>query len=312
MAADNWRDLLRQDGVEDVITRAVRSVQWSWRSRPVVADDFESFAWDHAVTLAEKFDGEPDESFLRWLYAGLTGYGPMYLCNLTHGKPGSPRHQATAHTASIEQHREDWGDAGFAHAASVFGPAVSLSHRLTRDDPLAVVMRIERLERSVRQAEIRSQYNHGFVTESSPSPYCSEPLCLKPVQTAGFCRGHYSRHRKMWGRADGTSATCSEPGCQIHVASRGLCDAHFRKELRRRQAAGDMWVDEPPGECVTPECDRTAQKKGLCTRCYQRERTARQPLCVTDGCTNPSLAKGLCSSCYKNARRRAGVERDRA
>ena len=68
----------------------------------------------------------------------------------------------------------------------------------------------------------------------------------------------------------------------------------------------------PPAPCKTDGCDRMAKSRGLCNRCFSRERYHRlkadegdgRPRCSADGCEKPAAAKGLCNNCHSRERYR--------
>ena len=62
-------------------------------------------------------------------------------------------------------------------------------------------------------------------------------------------------------------------------------------------------------DCSTPDCDRTdLAARGLCRKCYARDRRARMPPCVVDSCSNPQVSKGFCSTHYQRQHLGRGLE----
>ncbi|MCG2799093.1 MAG: hypothetical protein L6367_11195, partial [Cellulomonas sp.] len=267
MSAENWRELLWQDGIEDVVLRAVRAVEAADRraARGSVGD-YESFAWDAAVEIATKYSGDT-ATFDRWLYYGLTRFAVQSNRDQRFGKPGSPRRNG-AYAVSFDD-REDGGDGQGAEAS-----ASLTSHRITPDDPLALLLRIERLERAVRQAVIKegSDRRLTYVTRTGDD-LCIEPMCLRKAETQGRCVRHYAQHYQRWGRADGSSPTCANGGCNAVATSRGLCHPHYIEDRARQIAAGTWQPVSHPTACSVEGCERPHAAKGLCATHWKRLRT---------------------------------------
>lgn len=56
-------------------------------------------------------------------------------------------------------------------------------------------------------------------------------------------------------------------------------------------------------QCRIDRCPGPIHARGLCERCYRRERGKRLGACLVPGCGNPQHTRGLCNSCYQSVRK---------
>lgn len=306
MAEHDWRELLDDPEVENVVNRVFAGIgrrYYASSNSTLALDDLESWLWDEAVRVAESYPGpppnayDPPRHFHANLYRNLAGA----ITNGWHysdyaGARNSARRNATTHTTSLDAELED------GHRRTEELGALG-TRRAAANDPIAILMRAERLEHAIHRAE--HQAAHGtFHTETSP--YCSENLCLQPTFAGGLCSKHYSRQRQAWGD------TCTVDGCTNGVRATGLCSTHYTAHRKASPNAAT---------CSHQDCTKTVNARGLCATHYNQERQAnaetwaaerqaKSTTCTHPGCDRTPRAKGLCDTHYTALKRARRKERD--
>lgn len=94
-----------------------------------------------------------------------------------------------------------------------------------------------------------------------------------------------------------TRRKCEVEGCYKPHKGHGYCSMH----LRRWEKHGDplMTVNKPSKQPCFNGCEEISVCKGLCRRCYNQERRARNGPCQNPGCGNKAFSSsGLCRKCY--------------
>ena len=306
MAEHDWKQLLDDPEVVEVVRRVYNGPgrrYYSSSRQALALDDLESWLWDRAVDLAERYSAppaasaDPADRFRRFLYVSLKrAITEGWHYNGFAGKPESSRRAINDHSISLDLELEG-GHRHIEEAASLAG-----NRRINPNDPLAVMLHLERLQRLLGRAE-RQAATGPYLTQSSP--YCSENLCLQPASTKGLCKKHYQRESRAWG------GTCSVQDCTGGVIAKGLCSTHYGAQLRARP-------DRP--SCSADGCTNSAKARGLCDKHYRHsraanaeawaaERAAKPASCTTPGCNRPPHAKGLCDTHYAALKRARHKER---
>ena len=252
MGADNWRELLDDPEVVELVRRAARIEGTRLYASPrdaLLRDDLESWMWDESVSIAKNARDHLQPRTAAW-------YGFLYAC---------------LRTTALQRHRvSHWGyfgGAGFsAHARSIASldndnASSLLLHNIAPrlNDPLSYVLRCEALEEHIVRAEAR-QLTDGVAWQTA-SHTCTEPMCDRPQHAKGLCPQHYNLQRDRWG----TQATpaCTTDGCERPAVGRGLCHRHYKRWQRSNP-------DTP--RCSAESCQRPAVSHGMCSKHYQRAR----------------------------------------
>lgn len=299
MAEHDWREILDDPGIEHVITQALKVGKrfYSHPDSALLYDDLTSWIWDRAVDVAMWFDvtnftnvRDPRDLWHGVLYTQLVkSIRRGDHLEATAGAAGSAKDLAMKAQRSIDRERErEAGDAAFG--------AFLLRHGLASADPLAVLLRCERLEALIRQA--RYNAHHGVTVDFGG--YCSEPTCCRPADARGLCATHYAKARELW-----IVGTCAVDGCTGPAKSRGMCPTHYEQAKR---------ADRGGARCSEAGCDRPARTRGLCASHYSlafQRGTHTQyvapprkaKVCAVPGCDATVKAKGLCNAHYLAERR---------
>lgn len=247
MSAENWRELLDDPEIVELVRRAARIEGTRLYASPgdtLLRDDLESWMWDQSVSIAQDAGDHLQPRTDAW-------YGFLYAC---------------LRTTSLQRHRQSWwgyyGGAGFsAHArsiASLDDPLLLHNTKPRLNDPLSYILRTEALEEHIARAEAR-RLTDGVAWQTA-SRTCTEPLCDRPRHAKGLCPRHYAQQHDRWG----TQTACSSDGCERPAsASRGMCQRHYKAWLRSNP-------DTP--RCSAESCQRPAVSHGLCSKHYQRAR----------------------------------------
>lgn len=230
---DLWCELLEQDGVKATIEQAIRAA-----NRPP-REDFESYAWDEAVSLAMKYAGEHADDvggFQSFLYVSLSRWA--WRSNLQHLRGSRPpRSDEDGNLVEVPgpQYREWFGssfdvahgdDTAYSMARDIDGEASLARRRLNHDDPLAVVIKVEWLQGVLRRAERHAvEGDHSTTTDV----FCRDVLCRKLAVHAGWCRAHYMVERTH--QAD----LCTITNCTSGIYSKGMCRKHYTQDWRAKK-----------------------------------------------------------------------------
>lgn len=216
MSADNWRELLREPFIEELVQQAARTegrrLYWSPRDA-LLLDDLESWLWDRSVNVAEHAPDHMQPGSRHWhayLYGALRISARERHRREVAGRPSSSRGDGWAKTSSLQ----------------ALETAVGF-HPISRDDPLAILLRCERLQAAITKAQNLAGADGTYTTSITT---CTEPMCSRPVNARGLCTTHYERAR---GRGEFGTATCTAPDCDRQLYARGLCRRHYVRAKRR-------------------------------------------------------------------------------
>ena len=291
MAEHNWKQLLDDPEIEGIVARAYKGPghrYYGTTRNSLALDDLESWLWDCAVKVAENYPGAPPNAydprghFRAHLYQSLAKaiMGGWHYSEFA-GKRDSSRRAAMTTITSFDLELEGGG----RHVEE--SASLAVHRRLRSNDPLAILLHIERAQDLLDRAEHQAAAG-AFVAESSP--YCSENLCLQPTHAGGLCAKHYYQQRRAWG------GTCSVEGCTNGVQSKGLCPTHYSAARRAR-------TDAPT--CKHEGCTSKVKARGLCSVHYNAnaetwaaERAAKPTTCTHPGCAKPPQSRGMCNTHY--------------
>lgn len=257
MSADNWRELLRRDEIAPAIRNIVTATHARTAARYGTNIDVESHAWDLAVRLAERFDG-PDNEFVYYLAHHIDRWAWLGAYKDHVGYPGGSEEAAVTTSISLDYVRNDGADlSDWIHSRTQ-----SSSRRITNDDPLAILMHIESLERALRKA--------NATPPTAGANTCADPACSKPPTKQGRCERHYRQHLALWGKANSTA--CSHPDCTALAVTRGMCNPHYQADRFQQKQAGTWQPKTTPSTCTVEGCDRRYEARGYCNTHYKRWR----------------------------------------
>ncbi|MGV8965333.1 MAG: hypothetical protein ACOH2F_03555 [Cellulomonas sp.] len=282
MAADDWRVLLDDAEVRVVVDQVYRGFGAARFGRyPREYDELEPFLWDKAVTIAQWYTG-PEHAWFATLHTVLRQEVAHY-----HGAVKRDAHNKMAQ--SIDAAADDYRASGYV--------GMLADRHLTVGDPLAIVLRRERLERVLLKLAART------TTQRAPSDgTCSEPLCPRLAAQRGLCSSHYRTWYQLWQVVD----VCTVNGCSDLQDAAGLCSRHYLASRETNVAVA---------RCAEPECAKAGLRRGLCQAHYDRARKhggtlpalVRAPrvegsTCAEPECARPVKSKALCSMHYDRKR----------
>lgn len=266
MAEHDWKQLLDDPEVERIV-RMVNSVT-PRTGNQYLDNDRESYLWDRCVDVAIGYTPniEPRDPKAYW-YAYLWKVlkrAALYQAAYEYGQMGTAKREAEYHRRSLDEALDE-GDNVYDLYDYDVAPVIDLGdrrypdapgyHRLTRSDPLAQLILLERYESTLRHINRQAAATGVYITPTSTSGLCEDPECFRHADRGGLCNMHYQRWRDRWGNTTKETATCSGEGCERPATGgKGMCGAHFQ-----------AWRRNDPDAPRCLDCDRAAISKGRCT-----------------------------------------------